>query len=251
VRAAINDLVRETGIATLLTGMMILLFPGSWRSTLIVCVSIPLSILTSLVVLSLCNQTINVMTLFDVYAGNDRRDLGGVANDVYRVVGEVEPKLPPGAFIKVRGQVETMESSFLRLGLGMLFAPRGNCLRKSNRPNWTSRFCRLVPLSPRQKGSSRRPRPISRKRKQRWNSPASHGTGTGSWWSMVRYPTRKEISSRRISAAPLRSSIRSRSASALPNNRPGRDHELERDFVLCPSMRLLLVFHCFKCPADI
>jgi hypothetical protein len=172
VRAAINDLVRETGIATLLTGMMILLFPGSWRSTLIVCVSIPLSILTSLVVLSLCNQTINVMTLFDVYAGNDRRDLGGVANDVYRVVGEVEPKLPPGAFIKVRGQVETMESSFLRLGLGMLFAPRGNCLRKSNRPNWTSRFCRLVPLSPRQKGSSRRPRPISRKRKQRWNSPA-------------------------------------------------------------------------------
>jgi multidrug efflux pump subunit AcrB len=64
----------------------------------------------------------NVQPVFDVYAGNDRRDLGGVANDVYRVVSEVEPKLPPGAFIKVRGQVETMESSFLRLGLGMLFA---------------------------------------------------------------------------------------------------------------------------------
>src|SRR6516225_11457213 len=46
-----------------LTGMMILLFLGSWRSTLIVCISIPLSILTSLSILSLLGQTINVMTL--------------------------------------------------------------------------------------------------------------------------------------------------------------------------------------------
>ena len=46
-----------------LTGLMILLFLGSWRSTLIVCISIPLSILTSLFILSLLGQTINVMTL--------------------------------------------------------------------------------------------------------------------------------------------------------------------------------------------
>ena len=46
-----------------LTGLMILLFLGSWRSTMIVCISIPLSILTSLIVLSLLGQTINVMTL--------------------------------------------------------------------------------------------------------------------------------------------------------------------------------------------
>src|SRR5579859_6385191 len=63
VRAAIQGVVREALIAAALTGMMILLFLGSWRSTLIVCISIPLSILTSLCMLSLLGQTINVMTL--------------------------------------------------------------------------------------------------------------------------------------------------------------------------------------------
>ena len=48
VRAAIGGVVREALIAALLTGLMILLFLGSWRSTLIVCISIPLSILTSI-----------------------------------------------------------------------------------------------------------------------------------------------------------------------------------------------------------
>src|ERR1700732_418077 len=63
VRASIQGVVREALIAAGLTGMMILLFLGSWRSTLIVCISIPLSILTSLCFLSLLGQTINVMTL--------------------------------------------------------------------------------------------------------------------------------------------------------------------------------------------
>jgi multidrug efflux pump subunit AcrB len=63
VRAAIQGVLREAVIAAVLTGLMILLFLGSWRSTIIVCVSIPLSILTSLVVLYLMNETINVMTL--------------------------------------------------------------------------------------------------------------------------------------------------------------------------------------------
>src|SRR5581483_11254304 len=63
VRAAINGVLREATIAAFLTGLMILLFLGSWRSTLIVCVSIPLSILTSLAILNLLHQTINVMTL--------------------------------------------------------------------------------------------------------------------------------------------------------------------------------------------
>lgn len=63
VRASINGVLREALIAALLTGLMILLFLGSWRSTLIVCISIPLSILTSLIVLSVMGQTINVMTL--------------------------------------------------------------------------------------------------------------------------------------------------------------------------------------------
>jgi multidrug efflux pump subunit AcrB len=63
VRASIQGVVREAAIAACLTGLMILLFLGSWRSTLIVCISIPLSILTSLCILSLLGQTINVMTL--------------------------------------------------------------------------------------------------------------------------------------------------------------------------------------------
>src|SRR5260221_60906 len=63
VRGAIDSVVREGVVAAGLTGVMVLLFLGSWRSTLIVCISIPLSILTSLIVLYLCNQTINVMTL--------------------------------------------------------------------------------------------------------------------------------------------------------------------------------------------
>jgi multidrug efflux pump subunit AcrB len=63
VRAAINGVVREGVIAAMLTGMMILLFLGSWRSTVIVCISIPLSILASLIFLNLLGQTTNVMTL--------------------------------------------------------------------------------------------------------------------------------------------------------------------------------------------
>jgi multidrug efflux pump subunit AcrB len=63
VRSAIGGVVRETLIAAFLTGAVILLFLGSWRSTLIVCISIPLSILTSICVLSLLGETINVMTL--------------------------------------------------------------------------------------------------------------------------------------------------------------------------------------------
>ena len=63
VRASINGVVREGIIAACLTGLMILIFLGSWRSTVIIAVSIPLSILTSLIVLSALGETINIMTL--------------------------------------------------------------------------------------------------------------------------------------------------------------------------------------------
>ena len=63
VRDSIFEVVREAAIAALLTGLMILLFLGSWRSTLIVCTSIPLSIATSLAIMTALGQTINVMTL--------------------------------------------------------------------------------------------------------------------------------------------------------------------------------------------
>src|SRR5271165_5750323 len=63
VKASIIGLLREGAIAAGLTALMILLFLGSWRSTLVVMVSIPLSILTSLVVLHFLGETINTMTL--------------------------------------------------------------------------------------------------------------------------------------------------------------------------------------------
>jgi CzcA family heavy metal efflux pump len=63
VRTSIDEVLREAGIAAFLTALMILLFLGSWRSTLIVCISIPLSILTSICILAALGETINVMTL--------------------------------------------------------------------------------------------------------------------------------------------------------------------------------------------
>src|SRR5579863_2757223 len=63
VRAAISGVVREAIIAACLTGVMILVFLGSWRSTLIIAVSIPLSILCSLAALAALHETINIMTL--------------------------------------------------------------------------------------------------------------------------------------------------------------------------------------------
>ena len=63
VRAAISGVVREAIIAACLTGIMILVFLGSWRSTIIIAVSIPLSILVSICCLSAIHETINIMTL--------------------------------------------------------------------------------------------------------------------------------------------------------------------------------------------
>ncbi len=63
VRAAVSGVIREAVIAAALTALMILLFLGSWRSTIIIAISIPLSILTSVIVLSLIGETINTMTL--------------------------------------------------------------------------------------------------------------------------------------------------------------------------------------------
>lgn len=63
VRGAISGVVREATIAACLTGLMILLFLGSWRSTLIIFVSIPLSILASIACLAALGETINIMTL--------------------------------------------------------------------------------------------------------------------------------------------------------------------------------------------
>jgi multidrug efflux pump subunit AcrB len=63
VRAAIDGVVKEACIAACLTGLMILIFLGNWRSTLIIAISIPLSILASIIVIRALGETINIMTL--------------------------------------------------------------------------------------------------------------------------------------------------------------------------------------------
>jgi multidrug efflux pump subunit AcrB len=63
VRNSIRGVIQEAVIAACLTGLMILIFLGSWRSTLIIAVSIPLSILVSIIAMSALGETINIMTL--------------------------------------------------------------------------------------------------------------------------------------------------------------------------------------------
>jgi multidrug efflux pump subunit AcrB len=63
VEAAVQGVIKEGVIAAALTGLMILLFLGSWRSTLIITISIPQSVLASIIALSAIGQTINIMTL--------------------------------------------------------------------------------------------------------------------------------------------------------------------------------------------
>lgn len=64
----------------------------------------------------------NVQPVFDIYANVDRRDLGGVASSIYKIMDDAKERLPQGTTLKMRGQVDTMESSFVRLGVGLIFA---------------------------------------------------------------------------------------------------------------------------------
>ncbi|WP_263353014.1 efflux RND transporter permease subunit [Acidicapsa acidisoli] len=92
VQGAINGVVREAVIAAALTGLMILIFLGSWRSTVIIAISIPLSILTSVIVLSLLHETINIMTL-----GGLALAVGILVDDATVTIENIERHLEEGA----------------------------------------------------------------------------------------------------------------------------------------------------------
>jgi len=64
----------------------------------------------------------NVQPVFDIYANVDRRDLGGVRGDIEKILEQMRPHLPKGVRLDLGGQAETMQSSFIRLGVGMVFA---------------------------------------------------------------------------------------------------------------------------------
>jgi multidrug efflux pump subunit AcrB len=91
VRAAVSGVIREAVIAACLTGLMILIFLGSWRSTLIIAISIPLSILTSIIALSLLGETINIMTL-----GGLALAVGILVDDATVTIENIERHLEEG-----------------------------------------------------------------------------------------------------------------------------------------------------------
>ena len=64
----------------------------------------------------------NVQPVFDILANVQGRDLGGVADDIQKVLTEFQSKLPRGSFLSMRGQVQSMNSSFVGLGAGIAFA---------------------------------------------------------------------------------------------------------------------------------
>ncbi|HET6216502.1 MAG TPA: efflux RND transporter permease subunit [Acidobacteriaceae bacterium] len=92
VRGSINGVIREAIIAAALTGLMILVFLGSWRSTIIIAISIPLSILTSVIVLSFLGETINIMTL-----GGLALAVGILVDDATVTIENIERHLEEGA----------------------------------------------------------------------------------------------------------------------------------------------------------
>ena len=64
----------------------------------------------------------DIRPVYDIEASLDRRDLGGVASDIRKIMKEYRKDLPQGSKIDLRGQAETMSDSFLRLGVGLVFA---------------------------------------------------------------------------------------------------------------------------------
>jgi CzcA family heavy metal efflux pump len=92
VKAAIQGVVNEGVIAALLTAAMILLFLGNWRSTCIIAISIPLSILTSILILHMLGETINIMTL-----GGLALAVGILVDDATVTIENIERHLHQGS----------------------------------------------------------------------------------------------------------------------------------------------------------
>jgi multidrug efflux pump subunit AcrB len=89
----------------------------------------------------------NVQPVFDVLANVQARDLGGVADEVAKVVDSFKSKLPRGTFLSMRGQVQSMNSSFAGLGAGLIFAiVLVYFLMVVNFQSWTDPFIIIMAL---------------------------------------------------------------------------------------------------------
>jgi multidrug efflux pump subunit AcrB len=108
VKGAVSGVVREGAIAAALTALMILLFLGAWRSTIIIAISIPLSVLASIAMLSMIGQTINLMTL-----GGLALAVGILVDDATVTIENVERHIEAG---------ETLENAIV-IGAGEIALP--------------------------------------------------------------------------------------------------------------------------------
>jgi multidrug efflux pump subunit AcrB len=89
----------------------------------------------------------NVQPVFDIYANVQDRDLGSAASEVERHVAAVRSQLPPGSKIMVQGQVESMNTAFFRLGMGLIFAILlVYCLMVVNFQSWLDPFIIIMAL---------------------------------------------------------------------------------------------------------
>ena len=91
----------------------------------------------------------NVSRTFDVQANVDGTDLGYVAGKVQKIVDDMKPSMPKGTTVRIKGQVESMETSFRGLGYGLIFAIVGLV-----KPKWSAH--RTQPDAPSARSAQRR-----------------------------------------------------------------------------------------------
>jgi multidrug efflux pump subunit AcrB len=122
VRAAVKGVVTEAIIAAALTALMVLLFLGSWRSTLIISISIPLSIITSLIILDALGETINLMTL-----GGLALAVGILVDDATVTIENINRHLEEGMDVEpaiLKGSFEiTIPALVSTLSICIVFVP--------------------------------------------------------------------------------------------------------------------------------
>ncbi len=122
VRAAVKGVVIEAVIAACLTALMVLLFLGSWRSTLIIAISIPLSILSSIIILDALGETINLMTL-----GGLALAVGILVDDATVTIENINRHLEEGAEVEpaiLKGSFEiTIPALVSTLSICIVFVP--------------------------------------------------------------------------------------------------------------------------------
>ena len=118
VRGSVLGVIREAIIAALLTALMILLFLGSWRSTIIIAVSIPLSILSSVIMLGLIGQTINIMTLSGLALA-----VGILVDDSTVTIENIERYMEEG-----HGLIEAIEEGAGQIAIPILISTLCICI---------------------------------------------------------------------------------------------------------------------------